>query len=179
MLSGRNESWPPYIYHQGTRQWYIYLEGDILTITTYSTFSLTLSSAMTTHRLATHWGCLRVAAQCPLQNEASPQLRVALLGLSCTLPSSGPAATMRYWICNRIEVKLNCMLTTELKSVCNFPECFRGANAACQGKHPSSGPSRVLLAPPGSRHWIVGEVHWEEHGRVCHHHTPHSQGDTP
>ena len=111
-----------------------------------------LSPGRTAHRLVTHWECLRVAAQCPLQNEASPQLHVALLGLSCTLPSSGPAATMRYWICNRIEVKVNCMLTTELKSVCNFPECFRGANAACQGKHPSSGPSRVLLAPPGSRH---------------------------
>jgi len=62
---------------------------------------------MTAHRLATHWGCLRVAAQCHLQNEASPKLPVALLGHSCILPSSGQAATMRYRICNRVEVKAN------------------------------------------------------------------------
>ena len=58
--------------------------------------NLSFCSAMTPHRLAMHWGSLKVVAQFPVQSEASLRLAAALSELSCTLPSSGPAVTMRY-----------------------------------------------------------------------------------
>ena len=84
---------------------------------------------MTPLRLATHWGCLKAAVRFPLQSEPSLLLPAALSEHSCTLSSSGLAATMRYiqyafiagvLIVSNLHVHVNIQLyaSTKLVSQC-------------------------------------------------------------
>ena len=146
---------------------------------------------MTPHRLAMHWGSLKVVAQFPVQSEASLQLAAALSELSCTLPSSGPAATTRYinsvrtyyhtcwtfffgsWKCSHNVLPIN----WTVKITCNPPECYRGVAPACQGRYPSPRPARVLLVSSRARYGAAGNSHRKELGWLCYHCPPCAQGD--
>ena len=147
---------------------------------------------MTPHRLVMHWGSLKVVAQNLFQSETSLQLAAALSEQSCTLPYSGPAATMRY--SKQCEGILSCMDTRSwtiswkcshdvlminwtVKITCNPLECYRGVVPACQGRYPSPRPARVLLVSSRARYGAARNSHRKELGWLCYHRPPCAQGD--